>query len=46
MALLYWGDGGKKQQENRENFVISHQSSATMRRVSFNMHPWPYVKFM
>jgi hypothetical protein len=19
---------------------------ATMRRLSFNMHPWPYVKFM
>jgi len=30
----------------RKNFVISHQSFATMRRVSFNMHPWPYVKFM
>jgi hypothetical protein len=37
------------QESNRKlqkNFLISRYSSATMRHLSFNMHPWPYVKFM
>jgi hypothetical protein len=29
-----------------KNFVFFDPVFVTMRRVSFNMHPWPYVKFM
>jgi hypothetical protein len=40
-------DHGKKATGKlRKNFVIFLTVAATMRHVSFNMHPWPYVKFM
>lgn len=29
-----------------KNFVIFQRVFVTMRRLSFNIHPWPYVKFM
>jgi len=36
--------GGKKM--IAKNFAIFWAVFVTMRRLSFNIHPWPYVKFM
>jgi hypothetical protein len=36
----------KSTKKLRKNFGIFLIVVATMRHVSFNMHPWPYVKFM